>query len=69
MKIKKQKVQKKCVLKRKLKFKDYKNFLKASEIENKINYGGNKKIDVDCLKEDKKDFLKNKLMLKTQQRF
>ena len=68
MKMKKQKVQKKCVLKRKLKFKDYKNFLKASEIENKINYGGNKKI-VDCLKADKKDFLKNKLMLKTQQRF
>ena len=69
MKIKKQKVQKKCVLKRKLKFKDYKKCLKASEIENKINYGENKKIDVDCLKEDKKDFLKNKVMLKTQQRF
>ena len=36
MKIKKQKVQKKCVLKRKLKFKDYKKCLKASEIENKL---------------------------------
>ena len=26
-------------------------------------------IDVDCLKEDKKEFVKNKLILKTQQRF
>ena len=28
-----------------------------------------KKIDVDCLKENKKQLLKNKLILKTQQRF
>ena len=69
MKIKKQKGQKMCVIKRKLKFKDYKKCLKASQIENKINYLEKKIIDVGCLKEDKKEFLKNKLILKTQQRF
>ena len=58
-----------CVIKRKLKFKDYKKCLKASQIENKINYLEKKIIDVGCLKEDKKEFLKNKLILKTQQRF
>ena len=60
---------KKCVIKSNLKFRDYKNCLKASQVENKINYLVNKKIDVDCLKEDKKEFVKNKLILKTQQRF
>ena len=69
MKIKKQKGQKMCVIKRKLKFKDDKKCLKASQIENKINYLEKKIIDVGCLKEDKKEFLKNKLILKTQQRF
>ena len=29
---------KKCVIKRKLKFQDYKNFLQAAETENKINH-------------------------------
>ena len=58
-----------CVIKRKLKFKDYKKCLKASQIENKINYLEKKIIDVGCLKEDKKEFLKNKLILKIQQRF
>ena len=38
MKIKKQKEQKLCVIKRKLKFQDYKNFLEADQIENKINH-------------------------------
>ena len=52
-----------------LKFRDYKKSFKASQIENKINYLEKEKIDVDCLKEDKKVFLKNKLILKTQQRF
>ena len=39
---------KKCVIKRKLKFKDYKKCLKASENQ-----------------EDQKEFLENKLILKT----
>ena len=50
--------------KKKLKFRDYKNCLKASQIENKINHLEKKKI----LKEDKKELLK-KTIIKTQQRF
>ena len=49
---------KKCVIKRNLKFRDYKKRLKVSQIDNKINYLEKKKIDVDCLKEDKKEFIK-----------
>ena len=65
MKIKKQNAQK-SVIKRKLKFQDYKNCLEAAQIENKINHLEKNKIDVDSFKE----FLKsNKLILKTQQRF
>ena len=48
MKIKKAKGTKKCVLKRKLKFQDYKDCLKAARLEIKINYL-EKKISVDCL--------------------
>ena len=69
MKIKKRKGQKKCVIKRNLNFRDCEICLKASQIENEINYLEKKKTDVDCLKEDKKEFVKNKLILKTQQRF
>ena len=49
---------KKCVIKRKLEFKDYKKCLKVSQIENKINYLEKKEIDANCLKEDKKEFVK-----------
>ena len=38
MEIKNQKAQKKCVIKRKLKFQDYKNCLEAVQIKNKINH-------------------------------
>ena len=62
---KKAKRTKKCVVKRNLKFRYYKKCLKASQIENKIKYLEKKKIDVYCLKEDKKEFIKNKLTLKT----
>ena len=51
---KKSKGTKKCVIKRNLKFRDYKKCLKASQMENEINYLEKKKTDVDCLKEDKK---------------
>ena len=63
---KKTKDAKKCVIKRKLKFEDYKNCLEAAQIENKINHLEKNKMDVDSLKE----FIKNNnLMLETQQRF
>ena len=38
MKIKKQKNTKKCFIKRKFKFQDYKNCLKAAQIDGKIKY-------------------------------
>ena len=38
MKTKKVKSTNKCVIKRKLKFEDYKNCLEAAQIENKINH-------------------------------
>ena len=67
---KKAKGAKKCVIKRKLKFQDYENCLEAAQIENKINHLEKNKIEVDSLKEDQKEFLKNnQLILKTQQRF
>ena len=51
VKTKSQKTQKKCAKKRKLKFTDYKNCLKVSQLENKIN----------CLKINSKnvEFIKN----------
>ena len=64
MKTKKQKAQKSVI--KKCKFKNYKNCLQAAQIENKINHLEKNKIDVDSLKKDKKEFMKNnKLMLKT----
>ena len=48
---KKAKSTKKCIIKRKLKFQDYKNCLEAAQTENKTNY---LEKNVDSLKEDKK---------------
>ena len=45
---KKAKGTKKCVIKRKLTFQDYKNCLEAAQVENKINQN---KIDVDSPEE------------------
>ena len=64
------KVTKKCVIKRKPKFKVYQNCLNAAQFENKINYLEKSKTEVDSLKEDQKGLIKNNnLLLKTQQRF
>ena len=61
---------KKCVIKRKLRFQDYKDCSEAAQIERKINYLRKKRIGVDSLKEDQKEVVKNdKLIFKTQQRF
>ena len=43
---------KKCVMKRKGKFWNYKNCLEATKLENKINHVENNEIIVDCLKRD-----------------
>ena len=50
MKIKKQKAQKKCVIKRNLKFENYKNCLVATQLENKVNYLYKNKTDRDSIK-------------------
>ena len=42
---------KKCVIKRKLKFENYKNYLEATQLENKINYLEKNKIDINNIKE------------------
>ena len=68
-KCKKEKGTKKRVIKRKLKFQDYRNCLRAAKIENKINYSEKEKFDLDNHKEGQREFVKNKLRLKTQQGF
>ena len=45
---KKQKT-KKCVIKRKLKFENYKCCLEAAQLKNKINHLGKNKMDIDSL--------------------
>ena len=70
MSIKKSEGTKKCVIKRKLKFQDYKNCLKASQIISKVNYLEKKKVNIGYLKEDQRKFIeKKKITLKTQQKF
>ena len=58
---KKSKRQKKCIIIRELKSQEYKNCLKAAQIDRKINCLRKKEIDVDSLKKRPK----NKLILRT----
>ena len=57
-----------CVIKRKVQFQNYKECLKTSQIIDTVNYLEKKRTNVDGLKEDKKEFKKNKSLLKLQQR-
>ena len=57
-KIKKQGDQKKCVIKRKLKFEDYEHQLEGTQLENKINQLEKNKLDVNRLKKNHKKFIK-----------
>ena len=67
---KKEKDTKKCVIRKKLEFEDYDNCLEATQIENKINQVRKNKTDIECLKKDRKEFIKNnKSILKIQERF
>ena len=69
---KKAKDTKKCVIKRKLKFKNYKNCLAATQLGNKMNYLEKKKLTqiVSFVTRKHREFIKNnKSILKTQQRF
>ena len=61
---------KKCVIKRKLTFKNYKSCLESTKLENKINHLEKSKTDIGHIKKINKKFIRNnKLILKTQQRF
>ena len=61
---KKAKGAKKCVIKRKL---EIQNDKKATQLENKINYLEKNEIDIDSIKENHKEFIKNnKSILKIQ---
>ena len=58
------------VIKRTFKCQDYKNWSEEAQIENKINHAEANQIDVDNLKENHKEFIKNNpLILKSQERF
>ena len=59
-----------CIIKRKLEFEEYKNYSEPGQVENEINHLEKNIIDMDSLKEDHKEFIKNKkFILKAQQRF
>ena len=67
---KKAKSTKKCLLKRKFKFESYENCLESNQLENKINDLETNKIDIDHIKKNPKQLIRNnQSMLKTQQRF
>ena len=58
------------VIKRKLKLEIQKNYLKATQLNNKILYLEKNEISVDSLEKDHKEFItNNKFILKTQQIF
>ena len=61
---------KRCIIKRKLKFEDYKLCFQATRLENKINHLEKNKLNEDSLPENDKEFIKNnKLILLSNQKF
>ena len=62
VKIKKQKTQK-CVIIRKLKFKNFKNCLKATQLDNEIKYLQKNKTDIDDINRIIKKCIKNKVQM------
>ena len=59
IKRKRKKAPKKIVWKGETKFEDYKNCLELNRLENKGNYLEKNKIEVENLKENQNEFLKN----------
>ena len=61
---------KKCVIKRKLKFKNYEDCNKSTQRDKIIKYLEKNEVNIDVWKKDYEEFIKNNtLILKTQQRF
>ena len=67
VKIKKAKHTKKCVIRRKLLFENYKSCLEAIQFENNINHLENNKININSLYKNYREFVRNNS--KTQNRF
>ena len=59
----------KCAKKRKIKYKDYKHYLEATQLENKINQLEINKFDMENLGEYHKEFLKTKINIKITAKF
>ena len=57
---KKAKAMESCVIKRKLKFGNYKNYLETTHLENKINRLEKGENDIDSLEKGHKEFIKKK---------
>ena len=69
MTIKKQDT-KKCVTKTKIKTENYKNYLKSTQLDNKIKYLEKKQINIDSLRKSYKELIRsNNSILTAQQRF
>ena len=69
VKMKKQKP-KKPAIKRKLKFEDYIDCLEANQLEKQISHLEKNKINIDSLRKNHENFIKNKrLILKSLRRF
>ena len=58
---KKTKGTKKCIIKRKVKFEDFKGCLETTQLENTINHLEKKNLD--CFKNDHEDFIKNNKLI------
>ena len=59
-----------CVIREKLEFEDYENVLDVTQLENNINHLEKNKVNLDNLKKDHNELIKNdELILKPQQRF
>ena len=70
MKKKKAKSTKKCIIKRKVKFENYKNCSETNQLENKINDLEKNEININSLRKNHKELKNNnKLILKAAQRF
>ena len=59
-----------CVTKRKIKTENYRNYLKSTQLDNKMKYLEKKQINTDNLRKSYKELIRNNnSILKAQQRF
>ena len=61
---KKQKSIKKCIIKQKPNFEYYEHVLQTTQLENEVKYQEKNKLDMNSLRENHKEFIKNKKIIK-----